>query len=141
VYNEVTGILFEEAVMKKAVLSLCAFGFFATSAQAETACLQVGRIWSWRPVDKKTLIVEDELHRKFELGLAGYCPALPYKLSLEFKSSGGISGLDCVRKGDTVISHDIGIPYNCTIMSVVPYTPAMEQADKAAAATKNQQGY
>ena len=126
--------------MKKIVLAAFVFVLSAFPAQAETACLQAGRIWSWNPLDKKTLIVEDELHRKFKVGLAGYCPALHYKLTLGFKSNGGISGLDCVRKGDEVISHDIGIPYTCTIMSVASYTPATEQADKATAA-KKQQGY
>jgi hypothetical protein len=133
--------LFEEAAMKKTVFAAFVFTLTASWARAETACLQAGRIWSWKPLDKKTLIVEDELHRKFELGLAGYCPALPYKLGLGFKSNGGISGLDCLRKGDEVISQDIGIPYTCTIMSVAPYTSAMEQSDKAAATAKKQQGY
>jgi hypothetical protein len=136
-----TGTFFKEAAMKKTFFAALVFVLSASSALAATACLQVGRIWNWKPLDKKTLIVEDELHRKFELGLAGYCPALPYKLGLGFKSNGGISGLDCVRKGDEVISNDIGIPYSCTIMSVLPYTTAMDQAGKAAAAAKQQKGY
>ncbi|HEY3637792.1 MAG TPA: DUF6491 family protein [Rhizomicrobium sp.] len=121
--------------MKRAVLVALGFTAFATTVQAQPACLQVGRIWSWKAVDKKTLIVEDELHRKFKVGLIGFCPALPYKLTLGFKSNGGINGLDCLRRGDDVISHDVGIPYTCAVTSIVPYTAAMEQADKAAAAT------
>ncbi|HEX4158595.1 MAG TPA: DUF6491 family protein [Rhizomicrobium sp.] len=122
--------------MRKVVFAAFVFGLFAASAEAQPACLQVGRIWSWKPIDKRTLIVEDELHRKFKVGLAGYCPALPYKLTLGFKSNGGIGGLDCLRKGDDVISHDIGIPYTCPVMSIAPYTSAMERADQAAAARK-----
>ena len=124
--------------MGKIVLAAFGITLLAISAQAQPACLQAGRIWSWKPLDKKTLIVEDELHRKFRLGLAGYCPALPFKLDLGFKSNGGISGLDCLGKGDDVISHDTGIPYTCTIMNIVPYTPATEKLDEAAAAAKNQ---
>ena len=120
--------------MKSAVLAVLAFGLLAGPARAESACLQVGRVWSWKPIDKKTLIVEDELHRKFKVGLVGYCPALPFKLTLGFKSNGGVSRLDCLRKGDDVISHDIGISYSCPIMSIVPYTPALEKADQAATA-------
>jgi hypothetical protein len=127
----------KEAWMKRAIPAAFGLVLLAASARAETACLQVGRIWNWKPLDKHTLIVEDEVHRKFKVGLTGFCPALPYKLGLGFKANGGVSGLDCLRKGDEVISHDIGVPYNCTIMSVVPYTPAMEKADLAAAAAKN----
>jgi hypothetical protein len=41
--------------------------------------------------------------------------------------------------GDYVLAHDIAIPDRCPITSVVPYTPQMEAADKAAAAAKTQQ--
>jgi hypothetical protein len=132
------GCFSKEAEMRKIMLAAFGFAMLAASAQAQPACLQVGRVWSFKPLDKKTLIVEDELHRKFKLGLAGYCPALPYKLNLGFKSNSGISGLDCLAKGDDVISYDIGIPYTCTIMSIVPYTPIMEKADQDAAAAKKQ---
>jgi len=127
--------------MRNITFAALGIAMLTLPAHAEPACLQVGRVWSFKPLDKKTLIVEDELHRKFKLGLAGYCPALPYKLDLGFKSNGGISGLDCLAKGDDVISHDIGVPYTCTVMSIVPYTPAMEKADRDAAAAKKQEGY
>ncbi len=122
--------------MKRAVFVAFVVAMSAGAAQADNGCLQIGRIWSWKPLDKRTLIVEDELHQKFKIGLAGFCPALPYKLSLGFKSNGALSGLDCLRKGNEVISHDIGIPYTCPVMSVIPYTPAMERTDQAAAAPK-----
>lgn len=124
-----------------AALALAGTALCALPAPAQPTCLQVGRIWSWKPIDRRTLIVEDELHRKFRVGLMGYCPALPFKLSLGFKSNGGIGGLDCLAKGDEVISHDVGIPYTCPVMSVTPETPAMEKADQAAAAAKHRQGY
>ncbi|MGH6876654.1 MAG: DUF6491 family protein [Rhizomicrobium sp.] len=120
--------------MKKFVFAAIGFALFALPAQAEPNCLQVGRIWSWKPLNGKTLIVENDLYQKFRVGLMGYCPALPYKLTLGFKSNGGISGLDCLHRGDEVISHDVGVPYTCPIMSITPYTAAMEKADKAAAA-------
>ncbi|HTT82304.1 MAG TPA: DUF6491 family protein [Rhizomicrobium sp.] len=120
--------------MRKTVPVALAFSLLAAAAHADTACLQAGRIWNWKPLDKKTLIVEDLLYRKFKVSLMGFCPALPYKLSLGFKSNGGINGLDCLRKGDDVISRDVGIPYICPILSITPYTRAMEQADQAAAA-------
>lgn len=125
-----------------AALALAAAGIGAPpAARAQPACLQVGRIWSWKPLDRQTLIVEDELHRKFELRLTGYCPRLPLKLGLAFKANGAINGLDCVRKGDDVVSQDVGSSFTCPVTSVVPYTPTMEAADKAAAAAKKQPGY
>ncbi len=114
-------------------------GFFllaAAPALADPNCLELMRVWSFKALDNRTLIVEDDLHQKFKLGLEGYCPVLPYKLTLGFKVIGG-TGLTCIAKGDEVISHDIGVPYHCPVMSIVPYTPAMEKADQAAAAGKN----
>lgn len=119
-----------------AALALAAAGAGATPAPAQTACLEVGRIWSWKPLDRRTLVVEDEMHRKFELRLMGYCPRLPMKLDLAFQANGAVSGLDCVRRGDSVVSQDVGQHFTCPVASVAPYTQAMEQADKAAAAAK-----
>jgi hypothetical protein len=123
--------------MRNAIFAALGLTLLSASVHAQPACLQVGRIWSWKPLDKKTLIVEDLLHRKFKVSIMGFCPALPYKLTLGFKSNGGINGLDCLRRGDDVISHDVGIPYICPITSIVPYTPAMERADQTAAAAGN----
>lgn len=101
-------------------------------ARADTACLQIGRIWSFHPIDKQTLVIEDQLYRKFRVAVAGYCPRLPFKLNLAIKSASGVNGLDCVRRGDTVISQDVGMHYTCPVMGIVPYTAEMEKADKAA---------
>lgn len=121
--------------MKQIISAVLALGtLVALPARADTGCLQIGRVWSFHPLDDRTLIVEDELHQKFKVGLMGYCPRLPFKLNLGFKAAGGVNGLDCVRKGDTVISLDVGMHYTCPVMSIVPYTPAMEKADRANAA-------
>lgn len=124
--------------MKQTTIMVFGLALVALPAWANPNCLEVGQVWSWKPLDKHTLVVEDELHHKFRIGLQGYCPALPYKLNLGFQSVGGISGLECLQKGDQVISHDVGIRYTCPIMSIAPYTPAMEKADSAAAASKRQ---
>ena len=117
--------------MKRSILVVLVL-LFAQSAHANPDCLEIGQIWSWKALDQSTLIVEDNWHQKFRLGLMGYCGQLPFKLTLGFKSIGGISGLECLSKGDEVISHDIGMHYTCPIASIIPYTPAMEKADKAA---------
>jgi len=110
----------------------------ATQALAGPACLELGRIWSWKVLDNKTLIVEDDTHQKFKMSLMGYCPNLAFKERVGFKSIGG-SELSCLSKGDDVLVRDIGMPDRCPITDIVPYTPAMEAADKAAVAAKAQQ--
>ena len=107
---------------------------FATPSHANS-CLELARVWNWDVVDKKTLIVEDDIHQKFKLTLMGYCPNLPFKERLGFKVIGG-TGLSCISKGDEIISRDIGMSYRCPIVDIVPYTADMEKADKAAAAAK-----
>jgi hypothetical protein len=127
--------------MRKAVLVAVGFTLLCLPADAQPNCLQIGQIWSWKALNNRTLIVEDNYYRKFKVGIEGFCPALPFKLNLGFQSLGGINGLDCLRRGDQVISHDTGIPYTCPIMSIVPYTPAMEKADRATAAAGSQPGH
>ena len=107
-------------------------------ALAAPACLELGRIWNWKVLDNKTLIVEDDMHQKFKMSLMGYCPDLAFKERIAFKSVGGME-LSCLGTGDYVLAHEVAIPDRCPISSVVPYTPAMEAADKAAAAAKVQQ--
>jgi hypothetical protein len=109
-----------------------------TQALSAPSCLELGRIWNWKVLDNKTLIVEDDTHQKFKMSLMGFCPNLQFKERIAFKSVGG-SDLSCLGQGDYVLAHDIAIPDRCPITSVVPYTPAMEAADKAAAAAKAQQ--
>jgi len=111
-----------------------------TPATSSPACLELGLVWNYKALNDRTLVVEDDAHRRFKLTLMGYCPNLPYKQRLGFKVFGGTE-LSCISKGDEVISRDLGFPYRCPITDIVPYTPAMEKADKAAAAGKAQQGH
>jgi hypothetical protein len=94
-------------------------------------CLQVGRIYSWRAPDNRTLIVENDTHQKFKLHLMGHCPGLTFKETIGFRSPGG-SYLSCVSPGDTVFFHDTGMSMHCVIKKVTAYTPEMEKVDKAA---------
>ncbi len=105
---------------------------------ADPTCLQIGRIYGWKVVDNKTIIVEDDLHQKFKVTLMITSPTLTFKQRLGFKSIGG-SELSCLTRGDEVLVRDDAMPSHNPISSIVPYTPAMEAADKAAAAAKAQQ--
>ena len=116
-----------------AVLAVGA-ALIATQASAAPGCLQLGRIWSWKAVDNKTLIVEDTIHQKFKLSLMGYCPNLQFRERVGFKAFGGTQ-LSCMSKGDYVLVRG-PIDGRCPIIDIVPYTPEMEKADKASAAAK-----
>lgn len=111
----------------------------ATPVLAAPSCLQLGQIYSWNAPDNKTLIVEDNWHQKFRLSLMGYCQNLTFKERIGFKAFGGTQ-LSCLSKGDYVLVRDPGFPQRCPIMDIVPYTPQMEAADKAAKAAKQQGG-
>lgn len=107
-------------------------------ALADPACLQFGQIYSWKAIDNRTLIVEDNWHNKFKVSLMGYCPNLTFKERVGFKSPGS-TALSCMGKGDEVIVRDISMPSRCPIVNITPYTAAMEKADKDAAAAKAMQ--
>ena len=130
--------------MRKALLALVVMATAtATPAVAGRACLRFGYIYNWNALNTRTLIVEDEWHKKFKLGLIGICDDIRYHERLAFQSRGSLA-LSCVSAGDEVITHEVGLgPSRCAVTSIEAYTPQMEAADKAAArAAKDQrQGY
>ena len=105
----------------------------ATPAWAQRNCLEISQIWNWRAPDNKTLIVEDNSHQKYKVTLMTNCINLTFKERVGFQAFGG-TGLSCLSKGDDVLVRNPGFPQRCPITNIVPYTPQMEQADKAAAA-------
>jgi len=108
----------------------------APPAAAPRACLQFGEIYNWNVVDNRTLIVEDNLHRKFRVSLLGNCPNLNFKERVGFRSPGAMR-LTCLSPGDSVIVNNLGAGFQrCPIRSIEAYTPAMQKADEAAAAVK-----
>lgn len=133
--------------MRKTVLAaaaLAALGRVSAAAQptstepAPRACLRFGEIYSWNAPDNYTLIVEDNLHKKFRVRLMSYCPNVTFKERVGFRSPGSMD-LSCMSPGDDVIVNQFGAgPQRCPISSITAYTPAMEKADKAAAAAKAQ---
>jgi hypothetical protein len=106
---------------------------------AQRACLRFGEIWSWKALDNYTIVAEDNQHNKFKLSLMGYCPSVQFRERVGFKSLGA-THLTCMTPGDDIIVSNPGTgPQNCPIKAITAYTPAMEQADKAAAAAKANQ--
>jgi len=105
------------------------------------ACLRFGEIYNWKALDNKTLIVEDNFHQKFKVALLSYCPNLTFKQRIGFRSPGSME-LSCVSSGDDIEVHNFGSGgQRCPIRSIVGYTPAMEAADREAAAAKEQSSH
>lgn len=122
-------------------VTACIAALISTSAIAQPAatignraCLRFGEIYNWKALDNKTLIVEDNWHRKFRLGLMGYCEGLQFKERVGFKSRGSTS-LSCMDPGDDILINQTGTgPQRCPIATITNYTPDMEKADAAAKA-------
>jgi len=123
--------------MKKHILVAAGLCLFAAGpAVAAPKCLQLDSIYSWKALDNKTLIVEDNWHQKFKVSLLGYCPDLQFNERLGFKAFGG-TRLSCVSAGDDVYTREFGIGrQRCPVRSVEFYTPEMQKADEEAAAAK-----
>lgn len=104
---------------------------------ASASCLQVGQIYNFKALDDKTLIVEDNFHNKFRVGLLGTCPGLTFKEGIGFDTFGPHTSLTCVSGGDSIVTRNIGTGgQRCAIRKVEPYTAALMKADQDAAAAK-----
>lgn len=99
-------------------------------ASAQRPCLRLDSIYNWKAVDNKTLIVEDDFHKKFRVGLMTYCEGLQFKDRVAFHSAVPVQ-LTCLTPGDDVIIRELGTGFSrCPISSIVPYTaPAAAPAN------------
>ncbi len=105
----------------------------AAAPVSSKVCLPVGEIYNFNALDNKTLIITDNFHKKYKVGLIGTCTGLTFTQSLGFDSPGS-TRLSCLSAGDSVISRELGggNRMRCPVRSIEAYTPEMEKADKAA---------
>jgi hypothetical protein len=91
---------------------------------AQRPCLRLDSIYNWKAVDNKTLIVEDNFHKKFRVGLMGYCEGLQFKERVAFHSAVPVQ-LTCLSSGDDVIIRQLGTESftRCPITSITPVAP------------------
>src|ERR1700749_1363845 len=102
--------------MKKTLLiAAAAICLTAAPAMAAGRCLQYGNIYNFKAPDDKTLIVEDDFHDKFKITLFSVCPTLTFKEGIGFKSFGPTMALDCVSKGDDIVTRDPSGGQHCSI--------------------------
>lgn len=119
--------------MKFAAALALALSLVPFAASAQTSCLRSSQIWKWKPLDRRTMVIEDMVHRQFKVSLYGPCPGIDYNLGAKILSNAN-SALACVRPGDVVVHRGYGVGNRCPIKSIELYTPAMEKADEATAA-------
>lgn len=118
--------------MKVAIALASVVYLVPAAASAQQNCLMSAQIWSWKPLDRRTLIVQDTIHRQFKLTLYSPCPGIDYNIGAAILSHGN-TALDCVRQGDVVVHRGYALGNRCPIKSVELYTPQMQRADEAAA--------
>ena len=91
-----------------------------TFAQSDRACLQNNRIWSWRVINERTLLVTDRNYRPFLVRLGGGCVGLTgANMQLAFRTW---TNLGCLRRGDEVrfVAPALG-RMSCFVQDVQPY--------------------
>jgi len=105
---------------------------------AQKACLRPVEIYDYHPVPGNRAIIITTLGRtRYRLTFMGTCHELQYHIALRFQTF-GVGGLSCVGKGDQVQLHDPVNPNPCIVQSIDYQTPALDQADAAAAAAAKQ---
>lgn len=102
----------------------------ATAPASNSSCLEPVRLYSWKVVNDRTVIVTDRLHRDYKVSLVPGCYNLKFVFQLGFKSFSP-SRLSCMGEGDYVLAPGGGgLPrQTCRVDSVVAYTPAMQRDD------------
>ncbi len=103
---------------------------------ASPPCLRQRNIYDFQLVPgNRSLVVIDLARKRYRLNFMGKCYNLQYHLGLGFKTH-GVGTLSCVDKGDSVIMRDAVGPNQCIIKDIQVQTPAMDQADAAAASKR-----
>jgi hypothetical protein len=92
----------------------------------QKACLQNNRIWSWRVINERTLIIADRENRPFLVRLTGGCVGLTNAtLRLAFRTT---THLGCLEHGDHVsFRAPVLGPMSCTVTQVQPFAPGPDE--------------
>jgi len=93
-------------------------------AAADNACLQNNRIWGWKAVDDRTLIVTDRNYKKFTVHLTGGCINLSKYAGASLVVRGSTS-LGCLTTGDRIGFNSPGLgPLTCVVTDTNPGEPS-----------------
>jgi hypothetical protein len=93
-------------------------------AAAADACLQNNRIWGWRALDDRTLIVTDRNYKRFTVHLTGGCINLSKYAGASLVVRGSTS-LGCLMQGDRIAFNSPGLgPLTCVVTDTNPGEPS-----------------
>lgn len=86
-------------------------------AAANSACLQHNRVWSWRAMDERTVLVTDRMKNRYTMNLRGACTGLTDGGAvLVFRTW---TNLGCVGTGDLLGVRTPGLGFvTCAISNV-----------------------
>jgi len=92
-------------------------------AAANEACLQHNRIWGWKAVDQRTIVLTDRHYQRYTVHLRGGCVGLTNGAAiLVFRTW---TDLGCVAPGDLIGVRSPGLGFvNCSIADVQAGAPA-----------------
>ena len=114
--------------MKKSILALIAaalsgaIGASPAFAESDEVCLQNERIWSWRVINERTLVVTDVRNQAFLVSLGAGCVGLNNMVaSIGFNTR---TNLGCLKRGDRVSFREPTFgATSCFVRDVQPYAP------------------
>jgi hypothetical protein len=91
-------------------------------AASGDVCLQNNRIWSWRMINQRTLLVQDVNYRPFVVHLTGGCIGLTNAIqALAFRTW---TSLGCLKRGDEVSFRAPALGrMSCFVTDVQPDAP------------------
>jgi hypothetical protein len=95
-------------------------------AASSNACLQHNRIWGWRALDERTVLVTDRMQNRYTINMRGSCFGLTDGGAiLVFRTW---SNLSCVGVGDLLGVRTPGLGFtSCSISNVQAGAPAPTQ--------------
>jgi len=120
--------------MRKLAFAALAATAFVTPAVAAPppagTCIRHKDLYNWSSPNNKTLIIEDNRHKKVLAHLIGACIGLRFQQTIAIRSPGA-SQLSCIEKGDFVSTREFGsgIRSTCAIGSLEPYTGELKPRD------------
>jgi hypothetical protein len=96
-------------------------------AASGDVCLQNNRIWSWRMINQRTLLVTDVNYHPYIVRLTGGCVGLTNAIqALAFRTW---TNLGCLKRGDEVIFHEPTLGrMSCFVTDVEPDHPTQAQS-------------
>jgi hypothetical protein len=101
-----------------------------TLPRDDKACLQNNRIWTWRVINQRTLVVSDIHYTPFLVRLTGGCVGLTDAIMrVAFSTK---TNLGCLSRGDSISYRAPALGWmSCFVTDVQPFRPGIDDAKPA----------